>query len=496
MSKRKKVLVIEDDEDLVIPLVDILDNDYEVTVAINGQSGFAAAAEKQPDIIILDLGLPDISGIEVSRKLKERAETREIPILMLTVSSDTVEGLKAGADDYLKKPYDYKELRARLEALLRRSRKPPFNESDDICRLSLTLEPDRQIAISVEGVVANVTRTAQIINLDVARYVYKGNFIPFPQWQSQAEDVGQDLFEDLFKSHREVQDAYSRALGAVQDRHANLHIKVASTSAVIGVPIECLYEPEQRFLALVHPLSRLVLNVRTNKRTISPEFLNRLAMQNEKLKILLIASNTTPFEMGPVPGADLEIDLLSKLLAPLFDDAGIQVQLEVLPTNQASYDNVRSLLKDCSFNIVHYAGHCKYEPKTADSSLFFYEHEQRQGDIKPVGVREIESWLRNSSVNFMYLSCCSSAAHHPSHGVAIDSFLGMANAIIAARVPSVLAFRWPVSDQGALKLAETFYRSLATQGLVDTALLEARQESQISRPEESTWLAPILISQS
>lgn len=494
MTKRKKVLLIEDDEELIVPLVDILQGDYEVIVSINGHSGLIAASEKLPDIIILDLGLPDISGLEVSKRLRSDAVTREIPILMLTVLSDVVEGLNAGADDYLKKPYDYKELLARIKALLRRSLKPPFNENTDDCRLSLTLQKS-EILVSVEGRISSVATTGKNFELEVAKYVNRGNLIPYPQWESQAQDIGERLFQEIFEAHKEVQSAYDQAIGAV-GRPDKLHIKVASNADVIGVPIECLYKPDhKRFLALLHPLSRLVINVPTNTKTISPAFFNRLAQQKEKLKILLIASNTSPAQMGPVPGADLEVDLLSQLLPSFFKEVGIQVQLEVLPTDLASYENVRRLLKDCTFNIVHYAGHCRYDPDSANSSLFFWQHEQRQGEIKAVGVREIESWLRKSSINLIYLSCCSSAEHHPSQPLSSD-FLGMANAVIGAGVPSVLGFRWPISDQGALKLAETFYRSLASHGIVDTALLEARQESQIERPGENTWLAPILISQS
>ena len=500
MTKRREVLVIEDEEEHYVPLVDILQSDYEVRLATTGLGGLAVASEKQPDVIILDVLLPDISGTDVLKKLRGDPRTREIPVLMLTVLSEeanVVEGLDAGADDYLKKPYKYKELQARLKALLRRAQKPPFTESNEVCKLSLTLENKSEIVIAVKGRFTSVVRTSHSINLDVERYVIRGNGIHYPQWQSPVEDIGKELFKELFESHMEVQGAYREAMGILEWRHANLHIKVASTADVIGVPIECLYDPhKRRFLALLHPLSRLVINVSTNTKTLSPEFFNNLATRNEKLKILLIASNTSPFQMGPVPGADLEIHSLSKLLSAFFDELGMQVQIEVLPTELASYENVRSLLKNCSFNIVHYAGHCQKDPKSSDSSLFFWEHEQRHGDVIPVGVRQIENWLSNSTINLMYLSCCSSAQHHPAQPVSSDSFPSMANAIISAGVPSVLGFRWPVSDQGAFKLAETFYRSLALHGVVDTALLEARQESQIERPDENTWLAPILISQS
>ncbi len=95
---------------------------YEVRLADSGAAALAEIASSQPDAVVLDIGLPDINGLEVCRLL--RREGNRVPVLMLTARdavSDRIDGLDAGADDYLVKPFDIDELKARLRALLRRT---------------------------------------------------------------------------------------------------------------------------------------------------------------------------------------------------------------------------------------------------------------------------------------------------------------------------------------------------------------------------------------
>jgi two-component system, OmpR family, response regulator MprA len=117
-----RVLVIEDDDAVRSALRRaLLLGGYEIITAQNGQEGLLQAETTVPDAIILDLGLPDIDGMEVCRRL--RASENRTPILMLTARDaieDRVDGLEAGADDYLVKPYDVRELQARLRAIMRR----------------------------------------------------------------------------------------------------------------------------------------------------------------------------------------------------------------------------------------------------------------------------------------------------------------------------------------------------------------------------------------
>ncbi len=117
------ILVVEDDPDLQAVLTRILTGEgFRVLTATDGESGAAEALARDPDLVILDVGLPVKDGVEVIRELRERGFNS--PALMLTARGsleDRVTGLDAGADDYLPKPFDLPELLARVKALLRRA---------------------------------------------------------------------------------------------------------------------------------------------------------------------------------------------------------------------------------------------------------------------------------------------------------------------------------------------------------------------------------------
>ena len=120
-----RLLLVEDDAALRTGLARQLEADgYRVDVAADGEDGLFQAREYPVDLLVVDLGLPKVSGLAVVQKL--RAEGRTLPILVLTARTswqDKVTGLEAGADDYLAKPFEYPELAARIKALLRRSLK-------------------------------------------------------------------------------------------------------------------------------------------------------------------------------------------------------------------------------------------------------------------------------------------------------------------------------------------------------------------------------------
>jgi DNA-binding response OmpR family regulator len=118
-----KVLVIEDDPGILRTVADNLRfEQYDVITAVDGETAYLIQQQQQPDLIVLDLMLPRMSGLELCRKL--RAEDVQVPVLVLTArgeEADRVRGLDLGADDYVSKPFSVPELMARVRALLRRS---------------------------------------------------------------------------------------------------------------------------------------------------------------------------------------------------------------------------------------------------------------------------------------------------------------------------------------------------------------------------------------
>lgn len=121
----KRILVIDDLPENVFMLQDRLEHEgYEVVTAYDGQTGIGKAIEELPDLILLDVMMPDITGIEVCKTLVNHHKTKNIPIILVTAKSgaeDTKEGLEAGAFDYIKKPFNRIELLARVNSALKLS---------------------------------------------------------------------------------------------------------------------------------------------------------------------------------------------------------------------------------------------------------------------------------------------------------------------------------------------------------------------------------------
>ncbi|NIM02694.1 response regulator [bacterium] len=120
----EKILFVDDDPDIVRLVKEtLLDEGFDFVSAEDGKGGIREAQTSHPDLIILDMQLPDIDGFEVCRRLKADKRCKDIPIIMLTgrfkKTSDKVDGLEGGADDYVLKPFEIDELLARIRAVLR-----------------------------------------------------------------------------------------------------------------------------------------------------------------------------------------------------------------------------------------------------------------------------------------------------------------------------------------------------------------------------------------
>ena len=172
MSDSKRILIIEDERDLAeLVALNLERAGYEPHQAHDGRSGLARAGEIVPDLILLDIMLPELTGIEVAQRLRVDPATAGIPIIMLTAKAteaDEVVGLTAGADDYVTKPFSLGVLLARIETVLRRSqaaeprsaelRAGPVEIRTDTHRVTvdneevkLTLTEFRLLACLIEG---------------------------------------------------------------------------------------------------------------------------------------------------------------------------------------------------------------------------------------------------------------------------------------------------------------------------------------------------------
>ncbi len=123
---RPTVMIVDDEMDTLLPLKRSLEvENYKIIEAYNGQEAIEKARTEIPDLVLLDLMLPGMDGYDVCNLLKKSISTKNIPIIMLTAKDtvrDTVKGLDTGADDYVTKPFNLNELKARIKSVLRRSR--------------------------------------------------------------------------------------------------------------------------------------------------------------------------------------------------------------------------------------------------------------------------------------------------------------------------------------------------------------------------------------
>ena len=165
-----RVLVVDDDPKILSLLRRGLSFDgYAVDTAVDGEAALAAARDRPPDVIVLDVMLPGVDGLEVCRRL--RVGDASLPILMLTAKDripDRVAGLDAGADDYLVKPFDFDELLARLRALLRRVR-------------PLAAEQLHFADLSLDTLTRDVLRAGQALELTTKEYELLEFFLRHPR---------------------------------------------------------------------------------------------------------------------------------------------------------------------------------------------------------------------------------------------------------------------------------------------------------------------------
>ena len=147
----KKILIVDDERDIVECLdMNLRKKGYATAFAYDGTEAVLTARRERPDCILLDVMLPKISGIEVCHLLKADQATGHIPVIMLTAKGeedDKVTGFDAGADDYITKPFGWRELFARIEVALRRSQpSAPQNQEDNALRVKdLAIYPDKYV---------------------------------------------------------------------------------------------------------------------------------------------------------------------------------------------------------------------------------------------------------------------------------------------------------------------------------------------------------------
>jgi two-component system phosphate regulon response regulator PhoB len=162
MMPKERILVVDDEEDILeLVRFNLSKEGYRAICAETGEKAVQIARSETPDLIILDLMLPGMDGLDVTKFLKNDPETHHIPIVMLTAKgeeSDVVTGLELGADDYVTKPFSPKILLARVKAVLRRKAEEPQDGSEMLSIHNLVIHPGRR-EVRVDGEPVDLTFT-------------------------------------------------------------------------------------------------------------------------------------------------------------------------------------------------------------------------------------------------------------------------------------------------------------------------------------------------
>ncbi|MEP7270796.1 MAG: response regulator transcription factor [Acidobacteriota bacterium] len=216
-----RVLVIEDEQKMADMLKRGLEEEgMEVEVAYDGNQGLDAGKSESHDIIILDIGLPGVDGLEVAREL--RASGLKTPILVLTAHDTTemkVKGLDSGADDYLTKPFAFAELLARLRALQRRT------QSEDTSRLQIG-------DLSLNLITRRATRSTVEVQLTNKEFALLEYFMRHPDEILSRENLSEKVWEETFDTLTNVIDVYINYLRNKIDR--NFEPKLIQTVRGVG----------------------------------------------------------------------------------------------------------------------------------------------------------------------------------------------------------------------------------------------------------------------
>ena len=208
-----KVLVIDDETNIIEFIkLGLGYEGFQVGSASDGPQGLAAAQRVDPDIVVLDLMLPGMDGLEVCRRLRTNPTTQDVPVLMLTAKDevrDRVVGLETGADDYLVKPFDFVELLARIRAILRRQRRVRGGESAADGNESQILQfGDLRLNMATR----EVTRGGRLIELTATEYNLLHLFMSHPKQVLDRQTILNRVWGYDFLGETNIIEVYVRYL--------------------------------------------------------------------------------------------------------------------------------------------------------------------------------------------------------------------------------------------------------------------------------------------
>jgi len=320
-------------------------------------------------------------------------------------------------------------------------------------------------------------------------------------WYAELKAIGRDLYRDLVARQPKVVAAFGTGQGQVA-RDEDLALTFRTPRELLALPLELLCPADgldeyQDPLMLNYPISRAITGVRTRKPPLPGRF-----HRDPTLRCLFLASDAhgevqlgqRTLYLAPLPAVreGHELDRIARL----FEQRKTLCQVDLVRATELTYPRVLALLtSEGGYHLIHYAGHGYYDPvDPVNSALFFWADERRQA-VRPLRAGELKNRLKDTPVQFVYLSCCRGAQAGAASDLLVSDFLGVLDALLVAQVPAVLGMRWPVSDDAAVILAETFYQALMRGDDLALATLRARRAAADYDRHDPSWAAPVLVVQ-
>lgn len=501
----EKILVVDDLPDVRATLTGILkDEGFLVETAQNEKEAIEWFIKDSFDFAFVDIrlhgdGEDDLSGIGLAAILRDMSPETIFYVMTGFVPDKLYQRIVSVSGSILleKSPEFFKQIRhvisearkvieesghdtRRQSVPLTTNMQMHLESKVDETKLFLSYSPYRQAFVRSEGKHVSSTHTANVLQIDDEVYARRTARALQNQntRREQVKLIGKDIWQDLIASHSEIW----KQVNAAKYKSSTLKLQFAGPRHYLRLPMEFMHmtDTNDDYLVLRHPVTRFVYGVDTLRVPISRLFLG----QKANIHILMIAANTIP----KLPGVDKEI---SELFEYFNEQNKANVEVTILPTEEANIDRIREELRNPDYDIIHFAGHGWFEAESPEESSLSLMND---GELVQFRASEF-SRLRNSNVRLVYLSSCWGAASGDQADLLDDDFLGLSDVIVHSGVPTVLGYRWPVSDEQAPQLAREFYEELLEHGHPDIALWKARQEIYARDPNDMTWLSPILIHQ-
>lgn len=506
------VLIVENNknwQDSLENLLSELGQNVKITKAATIEEAEACFDKDYYELVVFDLFLPQDNsstaqkiervGIDSLFKLRANPNNKLCGLIVLTASGETTYARQAlrehKAYDYFEKTDFNKEqfLQAARAAIFDSRLKKSVEKYKTRCQFTIHFQIDSITGSEVRGpnlfASKSSTKSSNFDSLDLARRGDNLNLLITAggpeMWRPEAKSLGSVVYQKL-SSENHFLENLTRSQTIVQNS-SDLWIHFSGPAPLLGVPFELINDGNE-YLCRNHVFIRSLTGYKV--RAIKPfhEIIEEFYNTKQTLQILIVGSNSD----GSIPEAEVEAKQIKNQLKLSLQCLGLKSEITMLTGKEATYENVVEKLRSKKFHIFHYAGHGHSGDNLPEISGLILSDQNAQNRV--LTAADLNIIVSNSNLKLVFLSCCLSAK--TSQELGRGDFYGILEALARADVPSVIGYRWTVTDISSLQIAIEFYRNLLATLSPAEALYFARQEVAIQNGlDDETWASPVLLMQ-